>query len=153
MISLCCAIVGGFIMSDWQSIGNDPCLAIHSREPMIRELPQPNEIGASLPHAMSSELQQSTANYTAFQFREACEAMSTPEDQCHWNPVSLFTGQYCQTCRPVCRSMRRSLNFFQFCVGISLMTISIPIAMASSTVIASDFVSLEMQVCVNTCSV
>ena len=124
MFSLCCAIVGGFVMSDWQSIGSDPCALTDSK------------------------VQQTFTNSTALQLREACEALSTLEDQCHWNQASLFTGQFCETCRPVCRSLHKTLNFFQFFIGIVLMTISIPLSTASSTIIASDFVSLEMQVCI-----
>ena len=130
-------------MSDWQSIGNDPCSAINSPELVTRELPQ---LDKSLPPTSSSEVQQSSENYTTLQLREACEALSTPEHQCHWNPVSQFTGKYCQDCRPVCRSVRRSLNFFQFCLGVGLLTVSIPISTVVIVVIASDVVSVEMQV-------
>ena len=134
-------------MSDWQSIGSDPCSVTDSQKVTIRELPQPNDIDDNtLPHSSSSEIQQTITNYTSLQLREACEALSTPEDRCRWNAVSQLTGRYCQTCRPVCRSVRKSLNIIQFCIGILLMTISIPLSMASSTIIASDFVSLEMQV-------
>ena len=130
-------------MSDWQSIGNDPCSGNESPDLATREL---QDMGYSSHRILSREMQQSSRNYTALQLREACEALSTPEDRCRWNAISLITGQYCQTCRLVCRSMHRTLNFFQFCFGISLITISMPISIASSTVIASDFVSLEMQV-------
>ena len=143
IFSLCCAIAGGFIMSDWQSIGSDPCSDVKSPDLVTREL---QDMSYNSHHILSREVQQSSRNYTALQLREACEALSTPDDRCHWNAVSLFTGQYCQTCRLVCRSMHRTLNFFQFCLGIALITISIPVSIASSTVIASDFVSLEMQV-------
>ena len=130
-------------MSDWQSIGNDPCSAINSPELVTRELPQ---LDKSLPPTSSSEVQQSSENYTTLQLREACEALSTPEHQCHWNPVSQFTGKYCQDCRPVCRSVRRSLNFFQLCLGVGMVTVSIPIATVIIVVIASDVIPLEMQV-------
>ena len=140
IISLLLPIIGGFVLSDWQSIGNDPCSATSI------ELPQLYDVDYSSPLTSSSEIQHGT-NYTNLQLRKACEALSTPEDKCYWNPVSQFTGKYCQTCRPVCRSVRRSLNFFQTCIGIGLVTIAIPIGVAASTVVASDFVSLEMQVC------
>ena len=143
MLSLVIAIVGGFIMSDWQSIGNDPCTAINSPEFVTRELPQ---LDKNLLPTSSSEVQQSSENSTALQLRKACEALSTPEHQCHWNPVSQFTGKYCQDCRPVCRSVRRSLNFFQFCLGVGMVIVAIPIACIVIVVIASDVAALEMQV-------
>ena len=143
VLALLAAMFGGFIASDWQSIGSDPCSAVHLQELATRELPWPDKMVTS---SLSSIVQQNTANYTTLQFRKACEAVSTPEDLCHWNPVSQFTGQYCQTCRPVCRSMRRSLNFFQFCIGVSLMTLAIPLGNIIIAVIASDFTPLESQV-------
>ena len=143
MFTLILAIVGGFIMSDWQSIGNDPCSAINTPELVARELPP---LDTSLLPTLSSEGQQSSDNTTTLQLREACEALSTPEDQCHWNPVSQFTGKYCHDCYPVCRSVQRSLNFFQFCLGVSLVSLSIPISTVIIAVIASDVVSLEKQV-------
>ena len=150
MLSLLLPAIGGVIVSDWQSIGNDPCLAINVQELASRELPQSNDVDYGLLLTSNTEVHPGSMNYTTLQLRKACEALSTPEDQCHWNPVSQFTGKYCQTCRPVCRSVRRSLNFFQVCIGIALVSIAIPIGVAASTVIASDFVSLEMQVHVST---
>ena len=143
MLSLVFAIVGGFIMSDWQSIGSDPCSVFNSQE-----LSQLNDLDDSLLSALNSEVQQRGVNRTALnlQLRTNCEALSTPGDQCQWNPVSQFTGKYCQDCRPVCRSVRRSLNFFQLCLGVGLVTVSMPLAAVVITVIASDVVSPEMQV-------
>ena len=141
ILSLLLPIIGGFIVSDWQSIGSDPCSVASI------QLPQSDDMEHnSLLLTSSSELHHSSTNYTVLELREACEALSTLEDQCYWNPVSQLTGTYCQTCRPVCRSARRSLNFYQTCIGIGLVTIAIPIGVAASTVVASDFVSLEMQV-------
>ena len=143
ILSLLLPIIGGFIVSDWQSIGSDPCSVASI------QLPQSDDTDFTLSLTSGSEIQHGSTNYTTLELRRACEALSTPEDRCYWNPVSQFTGTYCQTCRPVCRSVRRSLNFYQTCIGIGLVTIAIPIGVAASTVVASDLVSLKMQVHTN----
>ena len=143
ILCLLMIIVGSVVISDWQSIGEDPCSAV-TQEDVYRAAREANQTAA----AASDEVITETSDTKLFRsVVELCEAASTDEYHCYWNQDSQITGEYCNECYAVCRSTEMSLNFLQFCVGISLLAICIPISNIIITVIASDAVPLEFQVC------
>ena len=75
-----------------------------------------------------------------------CESFSGPPYNCFWNPNSRITGEYCPRCEPLCRSSDHSLNFIQFAVGVSLITLAFPVGRATLTLITSDAMGHTSQV-------
>ena len=75
-----------------------------------------------------------------------CESFSVPPFNCFWNPNSRITGQYCPRCEPLCRSTDHTINFIQFIVGISLITLAFPIGRGTLTLIVSDAMGYNSQV-------
>ena len=75
-----------------------------------------------------------------------CESFSGPPYNCFWNPNSRITGEYCPRCEPLCRSSDHSINFIQFILGISLMTLAFPVGRATLTLITSDAMGHTSQV-------
>ena len=152
-------IVGAVIVSDWQSIGHDPCLTV---------TPRTNNLSSTLFSASknnSTSLWNNKAtldgNYSSFPEdyylsndsvgelllkANYCMTQSSEENTCHWNPLSLVTGKLCEECYPVCRSVQKSLNFIQLLIGIMLFTTAVPMSSVTLFLIASEFTPLEKQV-------
>jgi len=61
------------------------------------------------------------------------------------------TGEHCTTCRPVCLSTQRSLNFIQFSIGVALIAIMLQPGVVFYIVVASNITNKQYQVCF-TCS-
>ena len=74
-----------------------------------------------------------------------CESLYTSLG-CHWTPMSLITGKDCPDCRLLCRSVDKTLNFIQFCLGAVLLLISVPSIRVSLVNVTSDYVNKEIQV-------
>ena len=74
-----------------------------------------------------------------------CESLYTSLG-CHWTPMSLITGKDCPDCRLLCRSVDKTLNFIQFCLGAVLLLISVPSVRVSLVNVTSDYVNKEIQV-------
>ena len=80
-----------------------------------------------------------TANSSYVNSDCVCEQFSSVQGySCFWNPVSRVTGQHCEHCREACLSSTYSLNFVQFCIGISLFVFGSASMRVTMTVIASD---------------
>ena len=79
---------------------------------------------------------------------QACEVLSPRKYGCYWNQHSRVTGGVCYECPPICRSRFKSLDFFQYCVGVALFVLAIPISRIVLMVLISDSLSREDQVCV-----
>ena len=75
-----------------------------------------------------------------------CEAQSNTSHECFFNPQSRITGEFCNTCLPVCLSKQATINFYQFSAGILLLSISAPLGFVFSSAIASEITSVETQV-------
>ena len=80
--------------------------------------------------------------------RELCESQSISIDECFWNPKSRVTGEHCTTCRPVCLSTQKSLNFVQFSIGVALIAIMLQPGVVFYIVVASNITNKQYQVCV-----
>ena len=75
-----------------------------------------------------------------------CESTNVHGHQCHWIPNSIITKRHCADCPPICRSLQSSLTFVQFCIGASLLMVSIPIAWVPVAALTSDRVNKAAQV-------
>ena len=74
--------------------------------------------------------------------------LSSP-DNCYWNQFSPITQVDCFACPPICRSVKRSLNFVQFAIGVTIFVLVIPISRVVLMVLISDNLSPENQVRIN----
>ena len=169
-LGLVLAICGTLLIGDWQGInGENPCAMnttyVSSIEPGMsgdvvdsaKPGPLPEVYSASgccdyqhtSTSASGSFLAETltTDNTTSrLHNKELCEAQSTSEHQCFWNPESRVTGDHCTTCAPVCLSTQTSLNFAQFTIGFALATSFLPIGLYFGVVVASSFAGKRFQV-------
>ena len=152
-LMICFIIAGLAIMGDWQGIGHDPCLAAtpynlsftnntttlsaHANTSSTEtENMQDWNIGSGSLESLDREMLLSSY----------CEAQSSSGHDCYWNPVSQVTGKLCKDCDPVCRSVKKSLNFVQFALGVTLLTSATPVATISTNLVTTEFLPLELQV-------
>ena len=117
-------LTGVVLMGDWQAIGGDPCSSSDNMSPE-------NGSGSGLCKNTSQLL---------------CEAQSTSSQSCFWNPQSRITGEYCNTCHELCQSKQRAINFYQFSVGVLLVSLTSPLGFVYAAAITSDITSIESQV-------
>ena len=82
-----------------------------------------------------------------------CEAFSDAPYHCFWNPHSRVTGKVCKRCSRLCRSRDRSLYLAQFLVGMTLVSLTIPLGRITVTLITSDALAGGSQVCICICIV
>ena len=126
-------------MSDWQSIGKDPCLVPSSTL---------NVTAASTLETQGNitEFNSSWSQYDWKTLADECEEVNSTLHQCYWNPNSRVTGKLCKDCYPVCRSTQKSLNFVQFTVGFAIFSVSVPLQGVPLIVVVSDYTPAESQV-------
>ena len=116
-------------MGDWQAIGQDPCTTGIDYD------------------AISSEHMNATSNSSLYQqWLESCEALSNSSHQCFWNPKSRITGEFCNTCLRTCLSEQKSTNFYQFSLGVLLVSLTAPLCFVYIPAITSAITSVESQV-------
>ena len=156
-------IIGAVIVSDWQSIGHDPCLKAFPGNSQANNLSgtlfsTSKNISTSLWNNTEATLDGNYSSFPEDYFlsndsvgelllkANYCTAQSSVENTCHWNPLSLVTGKLCEECYPVCRSVQKSLNFIQLLIGIMLFTTAVPMSSVTLFLIASEFTPLEKQV-------
>lgn len=154
--------MGSLISTDWQSIGGDPCDQFSKSDSLnYSEISSSGVNSMDIPdwcaldpasfqciaaqHNISLEQceDEVTVNVNA---SCVCEAFSGRPYHCFWNPQSRLTGKECPRCTKLCRSKDRSLNFVQFVVGMSLVSICIPLGRIVLTLIASDAMGRGSQV-------
>ena len=75
-----------------------------------------------------------------------CEALAPPQYKCYWNQHSRVTGEVCFECPPICRSEYKSLDFIQYCIGVAIFVLTIPISRVVLMVLISNSLSKEDQV-------
>ncbi len=107
-------------MTDWQSIGGDPCNQFNDDE---------------------------IINITDYELSYYCEQFSNDTNNCFWNPISRITGDHCDRCRSVCLSENHSLNFIQLFIGIVMVSFCVIPGRVLSTTIASDKAGGNSHVC------
>ena len=109
-------------MTDWQSIGGDPCNQFNDDEII------------------------NITDYNTTELSYYCEQFSNDTNNCFWNPISRINGDYCDRCRPVCLSDNHSLNFIQLLIGIIFISSSMAPGRLLVTTIASDAADSNAQV-------
>ena len=152
LLGLCLlfALVGSLLVGDWQSIGSDPCSSaalnttseLYDFENDVSSFSSGVE-SPSLFSGFSSGMRENTSQYG---FYERCQALSSSSHQCFWNPQSRITGEFCNTCLCVCLSEQTTINFYQFTLGILLISFATPLAFVLVSAIASDIAPVTSQV-------
>ena len=120
-------------MGDWQSIGHDPCFSSSLNT---------TEVSQSFNSSESYEDEHSRNTSLV----EECEAKSSSAHKCFWNPQSRVTGEFCNTCIPRCLSQQKTLDVYQFSIGVLLLSIATPLGFVFISAISSDVTSKESQV-------
>ena len=128
------ALVGSLLVGDWQSIGHDPCApgSLDTTTIVYSEV-----------YCNGTDLFNNSSCHG--QLVENCKNLSSSSHQCFWNPEARVTGEFCNTCLPVCLSKQRSLNIYQFSLGVLLLALS-TLAFVFISAITSEITAVESQV-------
>ena len=149
--ALALALVGSILMGDWQTIGRDPC-SLDGNLQLNTSTNSTNSSdlihGVSVDSVLSSGLMTDELNSTSNSslYVERCDALSSSSHQCFWNPMSRITGEFCNTCLPTCLSEQTTINFYQFTVGILLISFAAPLGFVLISAMSSDIASVDSQV-------
>ena len=162
LIGLLMSIAGPALMADWQSIPSDPCTQLSPfHHPELTSIysnitiATPNDGIDGLSTSGTADNYEDAAHSQALQVlpedvytvaMNKCESAAIPNHQCYWTPNSIVTKHHCDDCQPICRSTKRSLNFVQFCIGITLTIGSTALCRAPSIGLISDRIPRESQV-------
>ena len=157
LLGLCLllALVGSLLIGDWQSFVGDPCssAALNSTSELRSDSENNVSNGSSgigvpfMVSGFSSGIGENVSEISRYEWLvENCEAQSSSGHQCFWNPQSRVTGEFCNTCLPVCLSQQTTVNFYQFTVGTLLLSVSAPLGFVFISAITSDITSVESQV-------
>ena len=128
------AVLGQSLMADWQAIGHDICREGHA------------QIYSDSFNLHNTYVDMTNGSFVTIE-RRACELLSTDTYQCFWNPHSQVTGEYCAECLKVCRSVKKSLTFVQFSLGLVLFISTLPLVPVTFRILASEIVPVESVVC------
>lgn len=144
------AIAGTLLLADWQSIGGNPCsnYTTSHNEPQFLSLTELNINSTGNEITFPGDNTTTTTTEKHFTYlthhdKEICEALSS---DCFWNPHSRITHEDCNTCLPVCLSRTKSLCFYQFSLGVLLVSIASPLLFVFSSAISSDIMPVKSQV-------
>lgn len=97
---------------------------------------------------LSSSIEELCSNSSLQQKVETCVSQNiSGGHQCFWNPQSRITGESCNTCHESCQSEQKAMNFYQFGIGVLLISLSSPLGFVYISAITSDITSVESQVC------
>ena len=132
--------VGAVLMGDWQAVNQeDPCSLAGSNsvcENGTFSGMQPDLLGSGLSCGIGENVSEQLV----------CEEQICSGHQCFWNPQSQVTGECCSTCLPVCLSQQTTINFYQFTLGILLISFATPLAFVVVSAMASDIAPVTSQV-------
>ena len=135
--------VGAVLTGDWQAVNQeDPCSLPGSNsvcENSTFSGMQPQLLGSGLSCGVGE-------NVSEFHKQLVCEEQICSGHQCFWNPQSQVTGECCSTCLPVCLSQQTTINFYQFTLGILLISFAAPLAFVVVSAMASDIAPVTSQV-------
>ena len=161
-------LLGSVLIGDWQGIGHDPCSSAniigpfntstngsgleendYSQSGMFSADSALNSGGDSIYSLPFSDGISSSSNSSLNNWWvESCEALSSSSHQCFWNPKSRITGEFCNTCHKTCYSEQKSLNFYQFSLGMSLIALSGILCTVFVPIVISGYGTLEQQVAI-----
>ena len=143
-------------MGDWQAFGHeDPCLSVSDYSHLNVSTNTSELMKASVDDDISGGLDLNTTSNSSPHPEPVrnCEVLSSSGHQCFWNPQSRITGDFCNTCLPVCLSKQTTINFYQFTLGIALISFATPLSHILVSAIASDIASVTSQVYYACCSI
>ena len=165
MLGSSLAFCGSLLMADWQGLGNNPCsLPVinttvllnngsfqgYSNSAQVTDLEGESNQSQVFIHEGNSPTSNfpSTSNTTTLFIDDArrCELRSTSDYKCLWNPKSSITGKLCSDCYHICRSKQMSFSFAQFCLGLTLFVVTVPLSTICVTAMLSSLTPLESQV-------
>ena len=129
------------LMADWQAIRGDPCDEFSGHCELMNGQ---NDTQLNI----SIEENSIDNNTLALSPCEVCKMHSGDPNHCFFNPDSRITHEYCDDCRPFCRSELHSLNFVQFLIGVCLFSFSFPLVRITMTIMFSDALGSASQVMV-----
>ena len=134
-------VIGCSLVTDWQAIHvQDPC-----RRPSLMNNVTSDAGEASNVSFIDGNTNES--NVTQFQLLvEKCEARSTSGYECFWNPHSRVTGDQCNTCYEGCLSLQTYLDFYQYTVGVFLVSVGGTLEYIYNFALLSDIIPPENQV-------
>ena len=134
-------LIGSVLMADWQAIGGDPCDEFSGHCSEIINGQNETQFNVTLE-------ENSTDSTLMLSPCEVCKMHSGDPYQCYFNPDSRITKEYCDDCRPFCRSELHTLNFAQFLIGVCLFSFSFPLVRITMTMIMfSDALGSASQIC------
>ena len=139
IVSLIVGLVGTMLATDWQAIGQDSCHLqfVKGTNGSVPDLADASDFNFQ-------EIDPPMSNFS--DLADICIAGSSESHECYWNPQSRITGTLCSLCRPVCRTESMSVNFVQFSLGISLITVSSLLIWMTVLAIATDCTAKDAQV-------
>ena len=131
-------LIACVLMADWQAIGGDPCDEFSGH---CKIMNGQNET------QLNVTIEENSTNKTLILSPcELCKMHSGDPYQCFFNPDSHITQEYCDDCRPFCRSELHTLNFAQFLIGVCLFSFSFPLVRITMTIMFSDALGSASQV-------
>ena len=148
-------VFGSLLIGDWQSIGHENnCRSFNTTHSSVEDSGSTELLGEYEPalFPISSFEDRNSSNATLSKLShynrlvEGCKSLSSADDTCYWNQQSLVTGQFCSICLPTCLSKRTTLNFYQFSVGVLLLSIAGPLMFVFVSAVASGITTVESQV-------
>lgn len=127
-VCLSCSLVGGVLIGDWQSIvQEDSCsLSLNGSE-------ECNDSALSM---------RNCSNISTSYYIDVCESQ---DKDCYWNEQSYVTGEFCNTCLPTCLSRIATMDFYQFSVGVMLLSVGAPLGFVFTSAVASEITAVESQ--------
>ena len=143
-VSLFCALSGSVLITDWQSIGHDPCSSASPNSSTTDDIFNDSSLYSG--DYFTNETLTSKTSSLSLDLLEGCIAQSTSSDHCFWNPQSRVTGDFCNSCAPSCLSKEKSLNIVQFCIGALLVASSASVGFVFISAVTSGITSIESQV-------
>ena len=148
LFAIASATCGSLLLADWQAIGDDPCITDSVNSSASDSYEYNNRYTVWTNNTYSTQLSHNLSSPHSLFLNEArrCELQSTSKRECFWNPRSRITGKLCADCYRVCRSKQMSLNFVQFCLGLILYVVTIPLSTVCITAILSSLTPLKSQV-------
>ena len=146
VIGLVCTIIGLLIMTDWQAIGNDPCMD-HSlfHHPELAEQYRLQLVQSNVSESGSVSV-RSLQVVEGDVYQLAVNQCESAGDHCHWIPNSQVTHKHCSDCQPICRNPERTLNFVQFVFGLAFFMATMILMYTGAFLLLSDNVSKSFQV-------
>ena len=154
LLGLCLllAVVGCALVGDWQSVINkDSCHSDFERasnEVNDTDNGMSSVLGSGSGVSNCSFMSEHDNCTVSFKlYEQCCQSLSSPNQECFFNPKSRVTGKVCRTCLCTCLSEQTTISIYQFSAGVLFLSLSCPLGFVFASKIASDISPVESQVC------